>query len=52
VAAAAVDLISSQIHRNEYGLPESPTTNMIFGQWVDGPTVRPLGPKVLPETIR
>ncbi len=32
---AAVDLVVAQIHRNERGLPASPTLVMINGQWVE-----------------
>jgi LacI family transcriptional regulator len=39
VAAAAIDLIVSQIYRNEFGLPEHPKSVSIRGQWTDGPTV-------------
>jgi LacI family transcriptional regulator len=38
VAAAAVDLVVSQIQRNERGLPDHPMVVMIEGQWVDGAT--------------
>jgi len=38
VAAAAVDLVVSQLHRNEFGLPQTPKTVSIDGVWVDGAT--------------
>jgi LacI family transcriptional regulator len=40
VAAAAIDLIVGQLHRNERGLPDLPKTVLIDGYWVDGDTVR------------
>jgi DNA-binding LacI/PurR family transcriptional regulator len=40
VAAAAIDLIVQQIHRNEHGIPAHPKLVLIEGDWVDGPTVR------------
>ncbi len=35
-----VELLIAQIHRNEYGVPEMPSTTMIPAVWVDGPTLR------------
>lgn len=40
IAAAAVDLIADQIHRNERGVPANPKLVLLDGEWVDGPTVR------------
>jgi DNA-binding LacI/PurR family transcriptional regulator len=34
------ELLIAQIHRNEYGVPDIPSTTMIPAVWVDGPTVR------------
>lgn len=39
VGAAAMDLLASQLFRNEIGIPQTPTVTMIEGTWVDGPTV-------------
>lgn len=39
VGAAAMDLLASQLFRNEIGIPQTPTVMMIEGTWVDGPTV-------------
>jgi DNA-binding LacI/PurR family transcriptional regulator len=39
VGAAAVDLIISQIYRNEYGLPEHPKSVSIRSHWQEGDTV-------------
>lgn len=41
VGAAAVDLIVSQIYRNEYGLPESRKTIMIDPSWQEAETTPP-----------
>lgn len=38
VGAAAVDLVASQIYRNEYGIPLIPTTVSVPAVWVDGTT--------------
>jgi LacI family transcriptional regulator len=35
-----VELLIAQIHRNEYGVPELPSTTTIPAAWVDGPTLR------------
>jgi len=40
VGAAAVDLLVAQLHRNERGIPEEPTTLLVRGRWMSGPTVR------------
>ena len=34
-----VELLIAQIHRNEYGVPENPSTTSIPALWVDGPTL-------------
>ncbi|MBK1877682.1 LacI family DNA-binding transcriptional regulator [Pelagicoccus mobilis] len=38
IASAAIDLIVSQMYRNEGGIPEHPKSVSIRGQWVDGET--------------
>jgi LacI family transcriptional regulator len=40
VAAAAVDTVVAQLHRNERGLPTLCKTTLIEGFWSNGPTVR------------
>lgn len=40
VGASAVDLLITQIHNNEFGLPETPHTLLLEGEWVEGETVR------------
>jgi len=42
IGAAAIDLIASQLQRNEFGLPAVPKVVHIRGEWVEGPTVRRL----------
>jgi DNA-binding LacI/PurR family transcriptional regulator len=44
VGAAAVDMLDSMLHQNEYGLPTVPKTVMLEGDWVDGETVRECKP--------
>lgn len=39
VGAAAMDLVVSQVYRNEYGLPTIPDTVLVPGAWVDGDSV-------------
>jgi len=34
------ELLIAQIHRNEYGVPDIPSTTTIPAAWVDGPTLR------------
>lgn len=41
VAAAAVDLVATQLLQNECGVPEVPRQILIPPCWVDGPSVRP-----------
>lgn len=40
VAASAVDLVSAQLQRNEFGLPDCPKTVHLDGIWRDGATVQ------------
>ena len=40
VGASAIDMIISQLHRNEQGIPEHPLLTLIPATWQDGPTVR------------
>jgi len=44
VAAAAVDLLATQLMRNERGIPEVPRQILIPPRWVDGPSLRPKQP--------
>ncbi|HYF37048.1 MAG TPA: LacI family DNA-binding transcriptional regulator [Prosthecobacter sp.] len=41
VAAAAVDLIATQLTQHERGVPEVPRQIMIPAQWIEGPSIRP-----------
>lgn len=41
VAAAAVDLVATQLMHNEHGIPEVPRQILIPPAWVDGPSIRP-----------
>ena len=40
VGAAAVDLVTAQLDRNERGLPESVKVSLVESRWVDGPSVK------------
>ena len=42
MAAAAVDMVASQLNRNERGIPHSEKTILIQAEWRDGETLRPL----------
>ena len=42
LAAAAVDLIVTQLSQHEHGVPDVPRQIMIPPQWVEGPSVRAL----------
>jgi LacI family transcriptional regulator len=41
VGAFAVDMVTGQLHRNEYGIPLRPKCMMTESEWVQGGTVRP-----------
>lgn len=41
VGAGAVDVLVSQINRNEFGVPENAQGILIEGEWVDGATAPP-----------
>jgi LacI family transcriptional regulator len=41
LAARGVEMLIAQLHRNEYGAPETPSTTTIPARWVDGETLRP-----------
>ncbi|MES2693294.1 MAG: LacI family transcriptional regulator, partial [Verrucomicrobiota bacterium] len=40
VAAAAVDLVATQLMHNEHGIPEVPHQILIPPAWIDGPSIR------------
>lgn len=40
IGAAAMDLVLSQIHANQSGVPEHMKTVLVYGSWVDGSTTR------------
>lgn len=42
--SSAVDIVVSQIHHGERGAPAHPACHFIAGSWVDGATVRKVGP--------
>jgi LacI family transcriptional regulator len=39
LGARGVEMVIAQIFRNEYGIPEIPSTTTIPARWVDGPTL-------------
>lgn len=39
LGARGVELVIAQIFRNEYGIPEIPSTTTIPARWIDGPTL-------------
>jgi LacI family transcriptional regulator len=41
VAAAAVDMLATQLMQNEHGVPDIPRQILIPPMWVDGPSIRP-----------
>jgi LacI family transcriptional regulator len=54
IAAAAVDAVIAQLHRNERGVPPRPQVVLVEGDWVPGRTVRPRkgsGPVCAPRAI-
>ncbi|HEX2101229.1 MAG TPA: LacI family DNA-binding transcriptional regulator [Candidatus Synoicihabitans sp.] len=44
VAAAAIDLLIGQLHRNERGVPAEPKLTLMPGRWVEGKTLRATAP--------
>jgi LacI family transcriptional regulator len=40
VAAAAVDLVATQLMHNEHGVPEVPRQVLIPPLWIEGPSIR------------
>ncbi len=40
IGARGIELIIAQLYRNEYGVPEHPSTTSIPGAWRNGPTLR------------
>jgi len=45
LGARGMELLIAQLHRNEYGVPDHPSTTTIAAAWVDGPTIREQKPK-------
>jgi LacI family transcriptional regulator len=43
VAAAAVDLVATQLMHHEHGIPEVPRQILIPPAWIDGPSIRAAG---------
>lgn len=40
IGRRATELLVGQLHRNDYGVPETASTTTIPGKWIDGPTTR------------
>lgn len=40
IGRRATELLVGQLHRNDYGVPESASTTTIPARWIDGPTTR------------
>ncbi|HEX2099870.1 MAG TPA: LacI family DNA-binding transcriptional regulator [Candidatus Synoicihabitans sp.] len=40
IGGHAIDVLVAQLHRNERGLPASPTVTMVEGRWVETPLAR------------
>jgi LacI family transcriptional regulator len=39
VGVCGIDIVISQLHRNEYGIPNLPRSTTVPSRWVDGPTL-------------
>ena len=39
VGVRSIDIVISQLHRNEYGIPEVPCNTTVPSRWVNGPTL-------------
>ncbi len=42
IGVCGMDIVISQLHRNEYGIPALPHTTNVPAHWVDGPTLPPV----------
>jgi DNA-binding LacI/PurR family transcriptional regulator len=51
LAAAAVDLVATQLSQNEHGVPMVPRQIMIPPQWIDGPSIQPTASSATPQPI-
>ncbi len=51
IGATALELVASQIARNEYGLPVHPKLTLIDGRWVDGPSAPAHRDEALPGCL-
>lgn len=40
IGKKATELLVGQLHRNDYGVPETASTTAIPAEWIDGPTTR------------
>jgi LacI family transcriptional regulator len=45
LGARGIELVIGQLYRNEYGIPDLPSTTTVPAIWVDGLTVRRISPK-------
>lgn len=39
IGVRCIEIVISQLHRNEYGIPELPCNTTVPSRWVDGPTL-------------
>jgi LacI family transcriptional regulator len=51
VGRGVVDLIVAQIHRGETGVPTHPTTTLVEGFWLPGPSVRTMAREAKPSLL-
>lgn len=47
IGVRGIEIVISQLHRNEYGVPDLPCNTAVPSRWVDGPTL-PASPAKLP----
>ena len=40
IGARGAEIVIGQLHRNESGVPETPTLSTVPARWIDGPTLR------------
>jgi LacI family transcriptional regulator len=40
IGARSAEVVIGQLHRNECGLPDTPTLSTVPARWLDGPTLR------------
>jgi hypothetical protein len=51
LGATVMEQLASKIERNEYGVSPYPKTILVHGQWIEGKTLRQVGPPQTPPIV-